>query len=170
MVRGLPNRGLSVISTTGADFRVVTRMSSTDLPVSTRPTMLAIVRDLLHDWIKYMEMRLLSVDWDDPPDDAKMQLQRGIEETRRFRGESRGVYELWAAGRKALGELPPSAELSTLVTAIDDDVGALVELLDWRPSQIREQSEDIVARIRRPGRRLRSLQQMLATVATDELP
>ena len=137
-------------------------MSPSDLPEATRSAALEIIRDLLHDWIKYMEMRLLSIDWANPTDDVQMMLRRGIEHTRRLRGESNGVRELWAAGRKALAELPQDDELDALMVALDGDVEGLTELLDWDSDRRRSQSEEALARVRRPGIRLRAWRESLS--------
>jgi hypothetical protein len=60
-------------------------------------TVVDILETLLHDWIKYMEMRLLSIDWSCPPEDVGRHLRRAILETT-FRqalgGNVRGRFEI----------------------------------------------------------------------------
>lgn len=137
-------------------------MSPSDLPESTRAAVLEVIGDLLHDWVKYMEMRLLSIDWDHPPDDVEIMLRRGIEQTRRFRSESRGVKELWAKGREQLAKLTQHEEIQGLVAALDRDVEALCELLVWDLDRLCNQAGEVSTRIRMPGDRLRACHDSLS--------
>ena len=137
-------------------------MSPSGFPENTRSAALETIRDLLHDWIKYLEMRLLSIDWADPPDDVQLLLRRGIEQTRRFRGESNGVKELWAKGREQLAKLTQHEEIQGLVAALDRDVEALCELLVWDLDRLCNQAGEVSTRIRMPGDRLRACHDSLS--------
>lgn len=129
------------------------------LPTEARTVVREVVSDLLHDWIKYMEMRLLSIDWTEPPLAASAVLEKAILQTRRHGDQSRSVRTIWEAQRTRLDQLAPSAPVTALRAGLEGDVAALEALLDTKDRPL--DAEGVAAIIRRPGRRLRDVRDAL---------
>lgn len=131
------------------------------LPEESRLDARAVVVDLLHDWIKYMEMRLLSIDWSEPPLSVASVLERAILQTRRHGTSTSSVRDLWRGGREKLTSLPAVPVVTELIAGLDADVAAL-EALIAPDRSLDADPEAIVQVIRRPGRRLRKVRDALA--------
>jgi hypothetical protein len=123
-------------------------------------TVVDILETLLHDWIKYMEMRLLSIDWSCPPEDVGRHLRRAILETRRKGDDTRGVRDIWEQNRARLVSLGEERVLD-LVVELDGDVEALEALAARGYEGGAESSGRVEQTIRRPGKRLRELRDQL---------
>ena len=135
----------------------------TNLSPRVRKALLEVVERLLHDWIKYMEMRLTSIDWFDPPSDLPRMLEVAILKTRRFGHDSKSVADLWKAGKQELLRLG-SHQLDELIGALDDDVAALEALLSWPLERFQSEAEGVEIMVRHPGSRLRALKESLLDI------
>lgn len=136
-------------------------MSLSNLTTETKDLVAEVVAELLHDWIKYMEMRLLSVDWTQPSSDMSRHLHRGIQETRHSATTVEGVLILWGRGRSQLEKLCTHPAVSRLVDTLDNQSRAVCDLLNWSPERLVAQSGDVEARIRAPGKTLRAARDSL---------
>ncbi|MBN1946835.1 MAG: hypothetical protein JW797_14270 [Bradymonadales bacterium] len=121
-----------------------------------------IIEDLLHDWIKYMEMQVNSIDWSGPADEVARLVRKSILQTRRFGNQALGVPDLWRAGREKLRGLDdPTAK--ELVRQLEGEVTLLIEITGWNDQRLVDQADQIREILRCPGRRLRSMRGLAAT-------
>ncbi len=137
-------------------------MSLADLPSQTKDLVAEVVTELLHDWIKYMEMRLLSVDWTRPSADVSRHLHRGLEETRRSARSVEGVMDIWGRGRMQLAPFQGDDSISSLIATLDAQSEAVCALLNWTPEQLAADSREVETRIKAPGKTLRAARDALA--------
>jgi hypothetical protein len=130
-----------------------------------------VVAELLHDWIKYMEMRLLSLDWSEPPASAPALLRKAIHETRRHGDRTQSARALWESQRgrlMAVAQLEPGgAAVETLVAALDGDLDALERLVETGGIPQAGESQSVEEVIRRPGRRLRAVRDAMVGGASE---
>lgn len=125
-----------------------------DCPSQIRNRFAQVVATLLHDWIKYMEMRLLSIDWADPPTRLERMTRRAIIETRKRNNTCQGVREIWEREKEKLLSLNFDPA-DTLTQQLERDVERLETLVEWSHERLLENASEVDDWVRNPGRRLR---------------
>jgi hypothetical protein len=127
-------------------------MNGTSGAESTTPA--EVLAALIHDWIKYMEMRLLSIRWEEAPQDVERIVARALDETRTVGADTRGSQQLWDAARAELLATQDPA-LTEVVGRVDADLAALLAIRDWDRDTLVARAAEVERLVRAPGRRLR---------------
>lgn len=144
------------------------RASWTGLDERTRTTVMELVRQLLHDWVKYMEMWLLSVDFEAPTDDLGRLLDRAVRQTRKKGGKAEGVGEIWGGVRPTLRGID-HPEVAGLVDRLDQLTADLEDLCDQWPARLAVEGgpQAVSDLVRAPGRLLRETRAALEDLADE---
>jgi hypothetical protein len=142
--------------------------SWTGLDEKARTAVMELVRQLLHDWIKYMEMWLLSVDFAAPPDDLGRLLDRAVRQTRKKGGQAEGVAEIWGGVRPTLCGID-HPEVAGLVDRVDQLTADLEDLCHQWPARLAAAGgpQAVSELVRAPGRLLRETRAALESLAED---
>lgn len=133
-------------------LRYTKGMNGTSGAESTTPA--EVLAALIHDWIKYMEMRLLSIRWDEAPEDVERIVSRALDETRTVGADNRSSQQLWDAARAQLLAAGEPALLE-VVTRVDSDLAALLAIRAWDRDALVARAAEVERLVRAPGRRLR---------------
>ena len=136
------------------------RSNFDDCPSHIQSRLAQVVATLLHDWIKYMEMRLLSIDWDNPPPRLERLTRRAILETRKRGNTCQSVREIWEREKGNLLSFD-YAPASSLTQQLEHDVERLEMLVEWPHDRLLENAAEVDDWVRSPGRRLRLVRDAL---------